>query len=248
MKSVNARWLASLLGPHVFLAITLAVSWLAPQSVLAATPDGARGIMLLESVLLLASILVGGFAPVAYTAFPLVLLATLVWLFSVGRTGFSLALVSFVWGVVAAFLEGVRANRGDFGHARENVLHPHRRYDRVVLVWLATLPVLPAAWLAGEPAWAVWGTVYFATLVLADTVLLHPIDRIPRAILKRMQRNVDPELAAKIGMCGTCMYVQPAIPPREGCWVRCGLATKDPRFDEYPKTPLAACPGHRPRD
>lgn len=238
----------SLALPHAFLAVTLALAWIAPQMPFAADAAEARSIVLMESALLFASMLVGGFLPASYTALPLVLLGTLAWLLVAGRAGLSLSLLGFVWGVVAAFREGVRAWRGELGLARENIDHPHRRYDRVALVWLACLPLAPVLWLAVDEPWHAWGAIYFTLLVLADTVLKGAIDRIPRALLRRMQANVDPEIAARLGICGTCRYVSPAIPASEGRYVRCLLSLRDARFPEYPQTPLGACPGHVPRD
>lgn len=234
--------------PHAFLAATLALAWLAPGMPFAADAGEARSIVLMESALLFASILVGGFLPLSYTALPLVLLGVVGWLLLAGRAGFSLSLLGFAWGVVAAFREGVRAWRGELGLARENIDHPHRRYDRVVLVWLACLPLAPVLWLVADQPWHAWGAIYFTLLVLADTVLKGAIDRIPRALLRRMQANVDPEISARLGICGTCRHVSPAIPASEGRYVRCLLSTKDARFPEYPLTPLATCPGHVPRE
>jgi hypothetical protein len=176
------------------------------------------------------------------------MLATIALLVSVGNAAFSWAMAGFVWGVIAAFNEGLRAHRGEFGFARENPAHPHRRYDRVVLVYLATVPIFLVLWIGGHPLrWTIWGAIYFTLVTAADTVLRDPIDRIPRAILRRMQAKTDPEIAARLGLCRTCMYVQPAIPPREGRYVRCVLSTRNPKFPEYPHTPLSECEGFKPR-
>jgi|CXWL01.1.fsa_nt_gi hypothetical protein len=241
--------LASLLLAHAFLALTLALSWWAPTLPFASSAGDARWIMGLESVLLFASILVGGFVQVAYVAFPVILLATIGWLMSAGKAGLSLATASFVWGVSAAFYEGLRAHRGEFGFARENPAHPHRRYDRVALIYVATLPVPLVCWLAGNAyAWSIWGSVYFTLQALGDSVLRDPIDKIPRALLKRMQANVSPEVAARLGICRNCLYVQPALPPRPGRDVRCVLSIRDKNFPEYPETPVTECAGWRKRD
>ena len=236
-------------APNLLLAIGFAAAWLAPHSVLAANrADGAR-VMVLEGILILASVLVGGFVEVAYFFFPLIMLSIVAVLIGSGGASASWTMACFAWSVIGAFMEGLRAHRGAFGLARVNPAHPHRRYDRVVLLYLGTWSVFGLLWIAGDPSrWVVWGAIYYAALTAIDTFLRDAFDRIPRALLRRMQSHTDPELAARLGICRTCLYVQPAIPLREGRYVRCLLSLKEPEFPEYPQTPLSTCAGHRPRD
>lgn len=252
--------LASLFGSHLFLAVTFALAWLAPDAPLAGKRADSALVMTLEGVALVACVLVGGFAEVAYTAFPLVLFAIVLWLAAVGRAALSWTLVGFVWGIVAAFVEGLRAHRGEFGLARVNPAHPHRRYDRVALLYFGLLPLPFVLWLAGPVRWTIWGAVYFALVAAADSFLRDPIDRIPRAILRRMQSNTSqaildriqsntsPSIAARLGVCRTCLYAQPAAPQREGRDVRCQRSLADDAYPEYPATPLASCRGFVDRE
>ena len=236
-------------APNFFLAIGFAAAWLAPHSPLAASRgDGAR-VMVLEGALILASVLVGGFVEVAYFFFPLIMLGIVVGMISAGVASLSWTLICFSWGVIAAFIEGLRAHRGQFGFARENPAHPHRRYDRIVLLYLGTWPVFALLWIGGSASrWLAWGAIYYGLLTAIDTFLRDAFDRIPRALLRRMQSHADPQIAARLGLCRNCMYVQPAIPMREGRDVRCVLSTRDSRFPEYPQTPVSACAGFRARD
>jgi hypothetical protein len=241
------KHLASLFGAHAFLALTFALAWLAPETLLAARPGDAGLVMLLEGVTLIACVLVGGYVEVAYTFLPLIGFGVVLWLLAVGRAGLSAGVAGFVWSVGAAFFEGLRAHRGELGFARENIAHPHRRYDRIFLLYFGTLPLVPLLWVVTPARFAVWATVYYALAAASDSFLRAPIDRIPRAILRRMQSKTSPELAAKLGLCRTCHYVQPAVGHPDGKLVRCALSTKDPRFAEFPDTPLTNCAGHKPR-
>lgn len=248
MNATRRTWLGALFGSHLFLAIAFWLALLAPQLPFATSPGDARLIVVLEGISLLACVLVGGFVPVAYTFFPLIVLAVVAWLFVAGSAGFSLGAIGFVWGIVAAFREGLRAHRGELGFARENPDHPHRRYDRVVMLYFAVLPIVPVLWALGVGArWQVCGALYFSLVAASDTFLRDPIDRIPRALLRRMQGKTDPELAARLGQCATCMYVQPAIGHPDGKPVRCVLSTQNPRLAEFPDTPTTDCPGYQPR-
>ena len=185
------RWLkhlASLFGSHAFLALTFALAWLAPDVAIAARPADAPLVMLLEGITLIACVLVGGFAKVAYTFFPLILLGVVLWLLAVGRAALSWGTAGFVWSVIAAFVEGLRAQRGEFGSPGENIAHPHRRYDRVFLLYFGTLPLVPLSWLLTPARFAAWATVYYALVAASDSFLREPIDRIPRAILRRLKQ------------------------------------------------------------
>ena len=241
------KQLGALFGAHAFLALTFALAWVAPDVALAAKPGDAPLVMVLEGITLLACVLVGGFVEVAYTFLPLILLGVVLFLLAVGRAGLSWGVVGFVWSVVAAFVEGLRAHRGELGFARENIAHPHRRYDRIFLLYFGTLPLVPLLWLVTPARVVIWATVYYALAAASDSFLRAPIDRIPRAILRRMQSKTDPALAAKLGLCRTCLYVQPAVGHPEGKPVRCALSTKDARFVEFPDVPLSTCDGYKPR-
>jgi hypothetical protein len=239
------RLLATWLWPDVALALSFLLAWLAPNSPGAATPGDCRSIMVLQGLSILAAVLVGGYRDAAQAFLPLVLGGCVLWLFATGAAGFSLVWLSFVWHVVGAFIDGVRAHRGEFGLARENPNHPHRRYDRAVLLYAGTAAAFPALWLLGSP-WAVWGAVYFSLSAAVDTVLRDRFERIPRGILRWMQKRLrDPETEARVGICLDCVYVQPAIPARPGRMVRCCLSVTDAKFPEYPATPIHACDGFR---
>jgi hypothetical protein len=115
-----------------------------------------------------------------------------------------------------------------------------------LLLYLVTAPMLGAFWLVGNPhPWAVWGTIYFALLAAVDTVLRDPFDRIPQGILGRVRAWAGPEAAAKIGICVSCVHLQPAIPQRPGHLIRCGLSATESHFPEHPATPVSACQGFR---
>jgi hypothetical protein len=87
--------------------------------------------------------------------------------------------------------------------------------------------------------------MYFALLAAVDTVLREPFERILQAILRRVRTWAGPEAAGKIGICVSCVHLQPAIPQRGGHLIRCGLSATDPRFPEHPATPVRACEGFR---
>jgi hypothetical protein len=177
----NLRLLATSLAPDIALAASFLLAWLAPDFPGAPTADDCRTIMILQGVSLLAAVLVGGYRQAALVFLPLVLGGCLLWLLATGTAGLSWAWGSFVWYVVGAFTEGLRAHRGEFGLASENPAHPHRRYDRLVLLYLATATLFPAYWLLGGPArWAIWGTIYFSLAAAVETVLRDQFDRVPR--------------------------------------------------------------------
>lgn len=243
----SLRLLATWVAPDLALAASFLLAWLAPDGPGAATPDDCRSIMLLQGASILAAVLVGGYRETAQAFLPLVIGGCVVWLFATGTAGWSWAWVSFVWYVVQSFIDGLRAHRGDFGLARENPDHPHRRYDRLVLLYVGTAAAFPILWLLGSPRhWAIWGTIYFGLSAAVDTVLRDQFERIPRGILRWMQRRVrTPEREAQIGICLDCVYVQPAIPSRPGRMIRCLLSVSDPKFPEYPTTPIRMCDGFR---
>lgn len=235
------------LAPDVALALSFLLAWLAPDSPGAATAADCRSIMVLQGLSILAAVLVGGYRDAAQAFLPLVLGACVLWLFAVGMAGFTWAWVSFVWKIVGAFIDGVRAHRGDFGLARENPNHPHRRYDLEVFLYAGTAVSFPVLWLLAGPArWAIWGAIYFSLSAAVGTVLRDQFERIPRGILRWMQKRVrDSEFEARVGICLDCVYVQPAIPARPGRAVRCCLSLTNPNFPEYPATPVHACDGFR---
>ena len=243
----SLRHLAMGTAPEVALALSFLLAWWAPDVVGAATPVDCRSIMMLQGLLILAAVLVGGYRETSLALFPLVVGGCVLWLLAMGKAGFSWAWVSFVWFVVQAFVDGLRAHRGYFGSARENPDHPHRRYDRLVLLYLGTAVLFAVLWLLGNRnPWAIWGTFYFALSAAVDTVLRDRFERIPRGLLRWMQRRVrTPESDAQIGICLDCVHLQPAIPSRPGRMIRCGLSTTDPTFPEYPTTPILTCDGFR---
>jgi hypothetical protein len=238
-----ARWLA----PDLALTCSFLLAWLAPDVPGAATAADCRSIMVLQGLSILAAVLVGTYLQTSMVFFPLVLGGCLLWLLASGMTGLSWAWVSFAWYVVQSFIDGLRAHRGHFGLARENADHPHRRYDRLVFLYAGTAVIFPVLWLFCSPGhWAIWGTIYFALSAAVDTVLRDQFDRIPRGVLRWMQKRVrTPESEARIGICLDCVYVQPAIPARKDRLIRCCLSVTDPRFPENPATPLHACDGFR---
>jgi hypothetical protein len=233
--------------PDVALAAALLLAWLHPGLPGAATAADCRTIMILQGLSILAAVLVGGYRETASVFFPPVVVGCVLWLFATGTAGLSWAWAGFVWHVVQSFIDGVRAHRGEFGLAAENRDHPHRRYDRLVLLYVGTATALPLAWLLARPAhWAIWGTLYFGLSAAVDTVLRDQFERIPRGVLRRLKKRLhDPEIAAQIGICRNCRYVQPAIPARAGRMVRCCLSLTDPNFPEYPVSPIQTCDGFR---
>lgn len=243
----SMRVLATWLAPDVALAASFLLAWIAPDFPGTATAEDCRTIMILQGLSILAAVLVGGYRETAQVFLPVILGGCTVWLLATGMAGLSWAWISFVWYVVGAFMDGLRAHRGEFGLARENPEHPHRRYDRLVLLYVATALILAALWLVGSPArWSIWGTIYFSLSAAVDTVLRDWFDRIPRGILRQMQKRVrDPQMEAQVGICLDCVYVQPAIPSRPGRMIRCLLSVTDPKFPEYPTTPIHVCDGFR---
>jgi hypothetical protein len=237
----------TLLLPVVATASAFLLAWLGPALPGAATAEDCRTIMILEGLSILAAVLVGGYRETALTFFPPVVVGCVVWLFATGTAGLSWIWAGFVWHVVQAFIDGVRAHRGEFGLAGENPDHPHRRYDRLVFLYVGTAAVFPIVWLLGRPAhWAIWGTLYFALSAAVDTVLRDQFERIPRGVLRWMKKRLhDPQIAAQIGICRNCRYVQPAIPARAGRMIRCCLSVTDPKFPEYPASPIHTCAGFR---
>jgi hypothetical protein len=243
----SLRLIATRLAPDVALAALFLLSWLAPDFPGAATAEDCRAIILLQGLSILAAVLVGSYKETALAFLPLILGACILWLLATGLAGLSWAWISFVWYVVGAFMEGLAAHRGEFGLARENPDHPHRRYDRLVLLYVAMATLFPVLWLIGSPArWAIWGTIYFSLSAAFDTVLRDWFDRIPRGILRRMKKAArTPEVEAQIGICLDCVYISPAIPSRPGRMIRCLLSVTDPNFPEHPTTPIHACDGFR---
>jgi len=243
----SLRLLAAWLAPDVALTLSFLLAWLAPDFAGTTTPEDCRSIMLLQGLMILAAVLVGGYRATALALFPLVAGGCVVWLLATGTAGLSWAWAGFVWYVVRAFLDGLRAHRGEFGSARENPDHPHRRYDRLVLLYVGTAVPFAILWLLNVPGnWAIWGTFYFALSAAVDTVLRDRFDRIPRAILRWMQHRVrTPESEARIGICLDCVYIQPAIPARPNHLIRCCLSATDPLFPEFPTTPVRTCDGFR---
>jgi hypothetical protein len=243
----SLRLMATWLAPDVALAASFLLAWIAPDFPGAATAEDCRTIMILQGLSILAAVLVGGYRETALVFLPFVLGSCILWLLATGMAGLSLVWISFVWYVVGAFMDGLRAHRGEFGLARENPEHPHRRYDRLVLLYVAMATIFPVLWLIGSPArWAIWGTIYFSLSAAVDTVLRDWFDRIPREILRRMQKRVrDPQMEAQFGICLDCVYLQPAIPSRPGRMIRCLLSVTDPDFPEYPTTPIHVCHGFR---
>jgi hypothetical protein len=246
MNAQLLRRVGLLMAPDLALAVAFALAWWAPGAPSAPMPDECRLIMLLEGLSIIVSALVGVYIQVSLIFFPLILVGCVAWLVKTGVAGHSAAMFCFVWYIVSAFVDGILAHRGHFGSARENPAHPHRRYDRMLFLYLATGLMLPALWIAGNTLrWAIWGTIYFALLAAVDTVLREPFDRIPQGIVRRIRKWAGPEAAAKIGICHACVHVQPAIPQRPGQLIRCGLSATDSRFPEYPTTPVLACKGFR---
>ena len=241
------RLMATWLAPDVALAASFLLAWLAPDFPWAPTAEDCRTIMILQGVSILAAVLVGGYRETTLVFLPVVLGGCMLWLLATRMAGLSWAWVSFVWYVAGAFIDGLRAHRGGFGSARENPDHPHRRYDRLVLLYIATATIFPVLWLIGGPArWAIWGTIYFSLSAAVDTVLRDAFDRIPRGILRWMKKHArTPQVETEIGICLDCVYVQPALPSRPGRMIRCLLSATDPNFPEYPPTPIHACDGFR---
>jgi hypothetical protein len=180
--------------PELLVLVSIAAAWWFPQSALAASPAECRQIMLLEALGVLGGALVGVYLEIAVLFFPPLVLLTLVYLAKVSSTGLSCAVIGFGWYLVLTFVEGIRAHRGEYGSARENPAHPHRRLDRRFVLLSALAPVVAVLIVARVPShWAILGTVYFGLLVAVDTVLRDAFDRIPRGILRSFRSHLDPE-------------------------------------------------------
>lgn len=241
------RQLGLLIVPNLALVTAFVLAWWSPGTPGAATPAECRLIMLIEGLTIVVAALVGVYIEISLITFPLILAGCVAWWVHTGVAGISSTMICFVWYVVSAFIDGVSAHRGHFGPARENPAHPHRRYDRMLLLYLATVPLFLALRVTDHSSrWAIWGTIYFTSLAAVDTVLRDWFDRIPRGILRRLKAWARPETASQLGICADCVHVQPAIPPRPRRWIRCGLSATDPRMAEYPTTPVLACDGFRP--
>jgi len=50
-----------------------------------------------------------------------------------------------------------------------------------------------------------------------------------------------------VGLCRDCRHARVVVTPRSEFWL-CALAASDPRFEKYPRLPVLACDGYRPRD
>ncbi|HPA17624.1 MAG TPA: hypothetical protein PLU30_07735 [Verrucomicrobiae bacterium] len=237
-----------LLLPDAAMAAAFAVAWSCPDTPGAATLIDCKRIMLLEGLSILGAALLGIYLEVALVFLPLIMVSLLVYLLCGGSLGWTWLLLGFVWYLGSSFANCVLARHGHYGSARENPAHPHRRYDRMLLLYLATAPLLLMLRVGDHPAmWAIWGTAYFATLALADTVLRSQFDRIPQGLVRRCQAWARPVALEEIGICTDCTHVQPAIPQRKGHLVRCALSATDPRFPEQPPTPVRSCAGFRAR-
>ena len=247
MNASLLRRIGFLVAPDLALAVSFAFTLWAPYSDWAMAPADCLVLMLLEGAMIVVSALVGVYFAVSRIFFPLLVLGFLGYWMRTAATGHPWAFYSFAWAATAAFVDGWRAHRGAFGPARENPAHPHRRYDRMFFLYLATAPILPALWAAGFPRrWAVWGLAYFTLLTLVDSVFRGLFDRIPQGLLRRVRGRAGPETVAKFGLCFRCVYLQPALPARPGRMVRCGLSATKKRFPEYPATPVETCDGFRP--
>ncbi|WP_157251679.1 hypothetical protein [Patulibacter americanus] len=50
------------------------------------------------------------------------------------------------------------------------------------------------------------------------------------------------------GLCAGCAHQRVVGNTRGSSFSLCGLSRTDDRFPRYPRMPVAACPGFRPRD
>lgn len=50
------------------------------------------------------------------------------------------------------------------------------------------------------------------------------------------------------GLCDTCEHQQVVRNTRGSSFSLCGLSREDPGYPRYPRLPVLACPGHRPRE
>ncbi len=60
------------------------------------------------------------------------------------------------------------------------------------------------------------------------------------------ERLLLDRLAVPPGLCATCEHLRLLASPRS-VFVRCGLATVDPRFPRYPGLPVRVCAGYEPQ-
>lgn len=235
------------IAPDLWMAAVFAFAAWAPNSRWATSAADCRTIMLLEGVFIVCSALVGVYLRIAVVFFPILVLGGLGWLLSRGFAGLDFGTASFSGYLVLAFFEGIKAHKGAYGMARTNPSHPHRRYDRMFLLFVSTGLVALGIRFLGEPkAWSLWGTAYFCLLASVNTFLQSSFDSLPKAMLKRMKSGSHDEVHALVGVCASCVYVQPAIPARRRRYIRCALSTTDARFREYPVTPVRVCEGHSP--
>src|SRR5688572_21577123 len=111
----SLRRVLTWLAPDVALALSFLLAWIWPAVLGAATAEDCRSIMILEGLAILAAVLVGGYRETALAFLPLVVGGCVLWLFATGMAGLSWVWLGFVWSVVQAFLDGLRAHRGEFG-------------------------------------------------------------------------------------------------------------------------------------
>jgi hypothetical protein len=53
---------------------------------------------------------------------------------------------------------------------------------------------------------------------------------------------------ADAGLCAGCAHVQIVTSSRGSTFYLCGLSAVDSRYPRYPRIPVLACDGYRPRD
>jgi hypothetical protein len=49
------------------------------------------------------------------------------------------------------------------------------------------------------------------------------------------------------GLCRTCQHSHPVESDRGSVFIRCELSLEDARFPKYPRLPVLACDGYRPK-
>ena len=49
------------------------------------------------------------------------------------------------------------------------------------------------------------------------------------------------------GLCDSCVHQKLVRTGRGSEFSMCLRSKEDPRYDKYPRVPVAACPGHEPR-
>jgi len=224
-------------------AIFLLAVWI-PALQTARNMADSRMIMLLEGVSILGVALAGVYLRIALVFFPVFIISLLGLTIYCGLAAVTWSMVSFAGYISLGFINGILAHRGFYGPARTNPDHPHRRYDRMLLVYIVSGAVMVILWGSGIPVrWSHWSAFYFSLLFVADGFLQNFFDRIPQGFLRWFRSRSSDEIKSKIGMCLSCVHVQPAIPVRKHKLIRCGLSSTDNRFQEYPKTPVLTCPG-----